>query len=66
MFRYTNTNAIQPCLITLCEAFEVLSDSFRRALYDDYGEEGLKNGIQSENLFVDPWTYHGNVAATYS
>ncbi|XP_025405575.1 dnaJ homolog subfamily B member 1-like [Sipha flava] len=66
MYQRTKNNQIQPSIVTLCEAFEVLSDSFRRALYDDYGEEGLKRGIQSGNASIDPWTYHGNALTTYS
>lgn len=52
-------------LIILCETFEVLSDPFRRALYDKYGEEGIKKGIQSDSLCIDPWTYHADVITTY-
>lgn len=66
MFQCTTTNDVQHDLITLCEAYEVLTDSFRRAVYDEYGEEALKTGIRSENSSVDPWTYHGNVVTTYS
>lgn len=66
MFQRIKNNQIQPSIVTLCEAFEVLSDSFLRAMYDDYGEEGLKKGIQSGNSSIDPWTYHGNAMTTYS
>lgn len=52
-------------LIILCEAFEVLSNPLRRALYDKYGEEGIKRGIQSNTLCIDPWTYHADVNTTY-
>jgi len=31
----------------IAEAYEVLSDSNKRAVYDQYGEEGLKGGIPS-------------------
>ncbi|KAF0978498.1 hypothetical protein FDP41_002318 [Naegleria fowleri] len=31
----------------IAEAYEVLSDSNKRAIYDQYGEEGLKGGIPS-------------------
>lgn len=67
MSKYSITNQVQNnCLIMLCEAFEVLSDPFRRALYDKYGEEGLKKGIQSDTLCIDPWTYHADAITTYS
>jgi len=52
-------------LIGLCEAYEVLSDPFRRALYEEYGEEGVKKGVQSGDLIVRPWAYHGDVTVTY-
>lgn len=65
--KYSITNQVDdPNLIALCEAYEVLSDSFRRALYDLYGEEGIKKGVQSDDLYIDPWIYHGDVMATYS
>lgn len=53
-------------LIALCEAYEILSDPFRRALYDQYGDEGIKKGVQSDDLKIHPWVYHGDVITTYS
>lgn len=32
----------------VAEAYEVLSDSEKRAIYDQYGEEGLKHGLGSD------------------
>jgi len=65
--KYSITNQDQNCsLITLCEAYEVLSNSLRRAVYDQYREEGIKKGIHCNTLCIDPWVYHGDVMATYS
>lgn len=67
MSKYSFSNQVYDhSLITLCEAYEVLSDPFRRVLYDQYGEEGIKKGIQSNDLYIDPWIYHGNVMTTYT
>lgn len=61
-----NSKVENHCLIMLCEAYEVLSDPFRRAIYNEYGEEGIKKGVHTNELYIDPWTYHGNVISTYS
>ncbi|VVC39642.1 Chaperone DnaJ, C-terminal,DnaJ domain,HSP40/DnaJ peptide-binding [Cinara cedri] len=53
-------------LIILCEAYEVLSDSLCRAVYDKYGKEGIKKGVKSDKITIDPWIYHGDVIKTYS
>lgn len=50
----------------LCEAYEVLSDPFRRAIYNEYGEEGIKKGVKTNDLYIGPWSYHCNVKSTYS
>lgn len=34
---------------SICEAYDVLSDKDRRALYDKYGEVGLKAGIPEQD-----------------
>jgi DnaJ-class molecular chaperone len=33
----------------IAEAYDVLSDREKRAIYDQYGEDGLKNGIPDGN-----------------
>lgn len=53
-------------LINLCEAYEVLSDPLRRAMYDQFDEVRIKRGINSEKIKINPWTYHANPIKTYS
>lgn len=65
--KYSISSQVQDSrLIYLCEAYEVLSSPFRRILYDHYGKEGINKGVQSNDLCIDPWIYHGNVLTTYS
>lgn len=53
----------------IAEAYEVLSDKKKRDVYDQYGEEGLKNGGGSSAFNSNPnftYTFHGDPRATFS
>lgn len=48
----------------ISEAYDILCDSRKRATYDQFGEEGLKNGVPSGTIESGAWTsgytFHGN------
>ncbi|KAJ8951171.1 hypothetical protein NQ314_007711 [Rhamnusium bicolor] len=47
------------------EAYDVLSDPLRRAVFDQYGEEGLKRGVPTSNDYIPAYHYHGDPMVTY-
>ncbi|XP_018577837.1 dnaJ homolog subfamily B member 13-like [Anoplophora glabripennis] len=47
------------------EAYDVLSDPLRRAVFDQYGEEGLKRGIPTADDYIPAYHYHGDPMQTY-
>lgn len=49
----------------MAEAYDVLSDPFKRAVYDQYGEEGLKKGVPGPDDYIRPYVYHGEPLRTY-
>lgn len=55
-----NKEAAQRKFNELAEAFEVLSDAHRRAIFDQFGEEGLKNGVpDGKGSFSVGWKFSG-------
>lgn len=49
----------------ICEAYDVLIDPLRRAVFDQYGEEGLKRGVSGPVGYIEPYHYHGDPMRTY-
>lgn len=67
--RYNPKRAKDESLSTIfalvTEAYDVLSDPLKRTVYDQFGEEGLKNGIPGAEEFICPYVYHGEPMRTY-
>ena len=49
----------------IAEAYDVLSDPLRRAVYDQYGEEGLKRGVPGPEDYIQPYIFHGEPLRTF-
>ncbi|XP_051176609.1 dnaJ homolog subfamily B member 13-like [Leptopilina boulardi] len=49
----------------IAEAYDVLSDPLRRAVYDQYGEKGLKRGVPGPEGCIQPYVFHGEPLKTY-
>ncbi|KAI5698250.1 hypothetical protein M8J75_004210 [Diaphorina citri] len=55
----------QAMFTLICEAYEVLSDKFRKAIYDQYGEENLKRGVVTPLGYVPPYEYDRDTKRTF-
>ncbi|KAL1131971.1 hypothetical protein AAG570_011582, partial [Ranatra chinensis] len=51
------------CLVG--EAYEVLTTPLLKALYDQYGETGMKKGVLTPFGWYPPYAYHGDPLRTY-
>lgn len=60
-----NSEDCEPMFTLICEAYEVLSDKFRKAIYDQYGEQGLKSGVDTPLGHVPPYHYDGDTKRTF-
>ena len=57
----SNAGSNQVRFDLICEAYDVLSNHERKAIFDKYGEYGLKNGVTSnEGKQIKSYTYLGN------
>lgn len=43
----------------------MLGNPLRRAVFDQYGEEGLKSGIPGPEGYIKPYHFHGDPMRTY-
>lgn len=63
--RHDNDDNIKRIFALIGEAYEVLVDHKRRAVFDQYGEEGLKRGVPGPDAYIQPYIYHGDSLRTY-
>jgi len=50
----------------IAEAYDILSDSKKRAVYDQYGETGLKNGVPSVQGFEHGYKFFSTPEAVFA
>lgn len=63
--RHDNDENMKRIFALIAEAYEVLVDHKHRAVYDQYGEEGLKKGVPGPTEYYQPYTYHGEPLRTF-
>jgi len=59
---YRHLSLRTPAPADIHEAYLVLSDPQRKAVYDQYGTEGLREGVPAHEGYAGykgGWTYHG-------
>ncbi|VEL30628.1 unnamed protein product, partial [Protopolystoma xenopodis] len=57
-------SAVEKFLL-ICEAYDALYDPQRRAIFDQFGEEGLKHGCPGEDEWIKGYVYHGDANRTF-
>ncbi|KAJ2942906.1 hypothetical protein O0L34_g15095 [Tuta absoluta] len=63
--RHDNDENMKRIFALIAEAYEVLVDHKRRAVFDQYGEEGLKRGVPGPTEYIQPYAYHGEPLRTF-
>ena len=63
--RQKKNESCEKAFSLVAEAYDVLSDPLKRAVYDQYGEEGLKHGVPGPDGYIQPYVYHGEPLRTY-
>jgi DnaJ homolog subfamily B member 13 len=63
--RHDNDENMKRIFALIGEAYEVLVDHKKRAVYDQYGEEGLKKGVPGPTTYIQPYSYHGESLRTF-
>ncbi|CAH2051969.1 unnamed protein product, partial [Iphiclides podalirius] len=63
--KYEDDENMKKIFALIAEAYDVLVDHKRRAVYDQYGEEGLKRGVPGPTEFIQPYAYHGDPVRTF-
>lgn len=63
--KHDNDENMKRIFALIGEAYEVLVNHRNRAVYDQYGEEGLKKGIPGPTEYIHPYTYHGEPLRTF-
>ena len=63
--RHCDDENMKRIFALIAEAYEVLVDHQHRAVYDQYGEEGLMRGVPGPTDYIQPYHYHGEPLQTF-